>query len=79
MGDVNSNWPDFNVQSFQILSDLNGKYTNEPLLLGIANHLRMEGGGAGAAGGDINGAGGSLDLLSVNGLSQLIQWEGWTG
>ena len=63
MGDVNSNWPDFNVQSFQILSDLNGKYTNEPLLLGIANHLRMEGGCAGAAGGDINGAGGSLDLL----------------
>ena len=79
MGDVNSNWPDFNVQSFQILNDLNGKYTNEPLLLGIANHLRMEGGGPGAAGGDINGAGGSLDLLSVNGLSQLIQWEGWTG
>ena len=56
-----------------------GKYTNEPLLLGIANHLRMEGGGPGAAGGDINGAGGSLDLLSVNGLSQIIQWEGWTG
>ena len=73
-------WPDFNVKPFPIMTDKHGQYTNEPLLLGIANHLRIEGGG-GVAGlvGDTFGSGGSLDLLSVNGLSQIIQWEGWTG
>ena len=38
-------WPDFNVKPFPIMTDKHGQYTNEPLLLGIANHLRIEGGG----------------------------------
>lgn len=49
-------WPDFNIQSFPIMTDKNGQYTSEPLLLGIANHLRMEGvGGVAGAFGDTFG------------------------
>lgn len=36
-------WKDFNLRDFPIQTDEKGKFTNEPILLGIANHLRIEG------------------------------------
>ena len=36
-------WKDFNLKDFPIESDEKGKFTAEPVLLGIANHLRVEG------------------------------------
>lgn len=36
-------WPDFNVKPYPIFVDEKGKYTNEPILMGIVNHLRIEG------------------------------------
>ena len=68
-GGGSHNWPDFNFQSFPIMNDENGQYTNEPLLLGIANHLRMYGGsGVSGAVGDTFGGGvfapGSLPIPS---------------
>ena len=42
-GGGNHQWPDFNVKPFPIFVDKNGKYTNEPILMGIVNHLRIEG------------------------------------
>lgn len=38
-------WPDFNIKDFAIFDDENGKYTNEPIMWGIANHLQVNGGG----------------------------------
>jgi len=48
-------WPDFNLKDFPIMTDEKGKYTNEPILLGIANHLQINGiGGVGGAVGDVS-------------------------
>ncbi len=71
-------WPDFNFQSFQIMSDKNGQYTNEPLLLGIANHLRIEGSsGVSGAVGDTFGDGvaGSSPFKSPEEFLSKIDWN----
>lgn len=71
-------WPDFNVKPFPIMTDKYGQYTNEPLLLGIANHLRIEGGG-GVAGlvGDTfgDGVGGSTPFSSPGEFLSKIDWN----
>lgn len=75
------NWPDFNIKNYAIMSDEKGRYTREPLMMGIMNHLQIDisGGSLGDAGGSIIGAGGGLGLLSVNGISLILETEGWTG
>lgn len=71
-------WPDFNVKPFPIMTDKHGQYTNEPLLLGIANHLRIEGGG-GVTGlvGDTfgDGVGGSTPFSSPGEFLSKIDWN----
>lgn len=47
---------DFNFKPFEILSDKNGKYTNEPILLSIANHLYIVNGFGGGSGEGISGS-----------------------
>lgn len=56
----------FNVKTFPILSDDYGQYTEEPVLLGIANHLYMSGFGGG---GMLDAYGGSL---TTTGLSEFM-------
>ena len=51
----------FNFKNFNIYSDDAGQYTNESLLLGIANHLRIQGGGGG---GELGEAGESIINMS---------------
>jgi len=49
----------FNLKTFPILSDDYGQYTEEPILLGIANHLHMCSFGGG---GSLYGSSGSISL-----------------
>lgn len=70
-------WPDFNLQSFPIMNDEHGQYTNEPLLLGVANHLRISGGGSGVDAGDTfgDGVGGSTPFSSPGEFLSKIDWN----
>ena len=79
-GEGSHEWPDFNIQSFPIMNDEHGQYTNEPLLLGIANHLRISGGGFGidAGSGIVGDVIGNLEHLSVNCLAFTMNNEGWS-
>lgn len=42
---TNHEWPDFNLKDYPINSDEKGRYTSEPILMSIANHLQISCGG----------------------------------
>lgn len=70
-------WPEFNIRQFSKYSDENGIYTNEPILLGIANHLRISGGngGYGEDGFVGDGISGSTPFGSPNEFLSKINWS----
>lgn len=71
-------WPDFNLKDFPVMNDEKGRYTNEPILLGIANHLQINGSGgiSDVVGGDFgSGISGSSPFASADEFFNKVNWS----
>lgn len=54
---------EFNIQEFEVKEDEKGKYTEEPVLMSVANHIHI--GGAGSTGGSIGAYSGEIGDESI--------------